>query len=48
MRKRILNANCPRRRARDDVASARGGLLKGVPHGERPFVACFGDLEYVR
>jgi len=47
MRKRILNAKCPRRRAYD-VASARGGLLKGVPHGERVCVACFGDLEDAR
>ena len=31
-----------------DVASARGGLLKGEAHGERVSVACFGDLEDVR
>ena len=48
MRKRILNANCPRRRARTRRGErVGGGGLKGVPHGERPSVACFGDLEDV-
>jgi hypothetical protein len=32
-----------------DVASARGGVLKGIPpQGERRSVACFDDLEDVR
>ena len=31
-----------------DVASARGGVLKGIPQGERGSVACFDDLEDVR
>jgi hypothetical protein len=29
------------------VASARGGLLKGLPHDERLYLACYDDLDDV-
>ena len=48
MRKRILNANCPRRRARTRRGEHAGVVLKDVPHGERVSVACYDDLEDVR
>ena len=49
MRNRILNANCPRRRARTRRGEHAGGSFeKGVPHGERMSVACYDDLEDVR
>jgi hypothetical protein len=47
MRKRILNASRPRRRARTRRGERAGELLKGVPDGERSYAACIGDLEDV-
>jgi len=39
---RAYTTFCSRRSAR-----TRGGVLKGVPHGERRSVACFDDLDDV-